>query len=273
MTVTAPARALRVAGAATPWVADLVAGPAVLAPVLHSGRDAVYLDLRGRGVGVLGARAALVPCGVRTTLPQLPPLDAANVLVGGGSVELPGCSVDVVGSFGAEVGGIAEHRVRRAAVRAQELATLSAGALDPVRALLPVEALRGLATGDSSSVRHLLGRGPGLTPLGDDVLSGWLVTAVTTGHEALPPVRDAVAGYAARTTLLSATLLGCAARGEALPQVRDLLHSLDGPPEASERALDRLVAVGGTSGAGLALGCLTALDRACLPPAAGGAPR
>ena len=69
---------------------------------------------------------------------------------------------------------------------------------------------------------RLLGRGPGLTPLGDDVLAGWLATRPRLGRP------DTVLAAAVRrrlgvTTLLSATLLDCALRGEALPQLADWL--------------------------------------------------
>jgi Protein of unknown function (DUF2877) len=263
VTLTAPSPKLRVAGSAPRWVAELLAGPVTAASVVHRGREAVYLDVRGRCVGVLGVRAALVPCGVRTSMPELPAVAPGTaVLVGGRSVELPGCRVEVVGAVDTAVGRLTGDGVRRARARAQGLLALSDDRLDGVRAALPGAALRNLAQGDPSSAQELLGRGPGLTPLGDDVLSGWLVTAAATGDPALARVRDEVSARTARTTLLSATLLACGARGEALPEVRQLLDTLAGDrPETADRALDRLLAVGGTSGAGLALGCLIGLAR------------
>jgi hypothetical protein len=64
----------------------------------------------------------------------------------------------------------------------------------------------------------------------------------------------AVLGAAAEaSTLLSAALLRCAARGQVLPQAAELLRALcGGDPVAS--TLDALLAVGATSGAALALG-------------------
>ena len=38
------------------------------APVLHRGPDAVYVDVAGRCVGVVGTRATAVPCALRTAL-------------------------------------------------------------------------------------------------------------------------------------------------------------------------------------------------------------
>jgi hypothetical protein len=99
---------------------------------------------------------------------------------------------------------------------------------------------------------RLLGRGPGLTPLGDDVLAGWLTTRAALGRP------DHVLSAAVRrrlgvTTLLSATLLDCATRGEALPQLADWLA------EPTDSTTDALLAVGATSGAGLLAGAGLAL--------------
>ena len=41
-------------------------------PLVHRGPDAVYVDVAGRCVGVVGTRATAVPCALRTTLTLLP---------------------------------------------------------------------------------------------------------------------------------------------------------------------------------------------------------
>ncbi len=62
------------------------------------------------------------------------------------------------------------------------------------------------------------------------------------------------------TTLLSATLLDCARRGDVVPEFRRLLVDLTGPDTAGlDDSLTALLRVGHTSGAGLALGTLLAL--------------
>jgi len=109
----------------------------------------------------------------------------------------------------------------------------------------------------ADAVDRLIGRGEGLTPLGDDVLCGWLATqrayAVAT-----PEVDAAVRAGLGRTTLLSATLLDCALEGEVLPELGDWLSAV-GIPELCDRT-DALLAVGASSGAGLMAGALLALD-------------
>ena len=260
---------VRATGSASVRVLGLVAGPRRTAPVLHAGRDAVYLDVEGHCTCLLSARATQVPCGVRTTLDVLPPVAAGDVAsVEHGWVALPGLQVLVAGIVDTTV------PVLDAAVAAQGSGRLSLLAGPPtrsVRELLPADALAALLRSDPAAVPALLGRGPGLTPLGDDVLGGWLATAVATRHPGLEPVRSAVALTAAeRTTTLSATLLACAARGEVVPELRRLLVGLGaGDPTAVEESLDDLVGVGDTSGAGALLGAVTALQVLLTPVRAG----
>lgn len=105
---------------------------------------------------------------------------------------------------------------------------------------------------------RLLGRGPGLTPEGDDVLAGAAV-----GVRALGPAAgldaDAVealasslcpAGAAERTTALSATLLRLAAAGAAPEPVRRLLA----PAGDREAALADLRRLGASTGSAIAAG-------------------
>jgi Protein of unknown function (DUF2877) len=126
---------------------------------------------------------------------------------------------------------------------------LSEGATRPPRAA--VAALLGaLGSGDVAARRRaalaLLGRGPGLTPEGDDLLAGACVVAAAAGDPlALPP------GVRALTTALSATLLELAAAGAAAKPVHALLNL------SSERwgaALRELEGLGASSGRAIALG-------------------
>jgi hypothetical protein len=115
------------------------------------------------------------------------------------------------------------------------------------------------------AVAAMLGRGDGLTPLGDDVLCGWLAAHRALGV-ATPEVDGAVRAGLARTTLLSATLLDCALEGEVLPELGDWLVAVAAAPGAGAvaghawAAARALLAVGATSGAGLMAGALLALE-------------
>ena len=261
MTTTAcPAGTVTTTGSGTDWVSALVAGPRRQATVLHSGPSAVYLDVSGGCLAVLARHAVLVPCGVRTPLPALPgtrPGDAG--FVGGGWVMLPSCAVSVdtvVPAWAPSLTPVA------AAWGSARLGEWVQRRLAGVRAALPGEALQALAAGDPGSVTALLGLGPGLTPLGDDVLCGWLAAAAASQHAAVDGVRREVARQAARrTTTLSATLLTCASRGEAVPQFGALLGSMAATDGVGlERSADQVLRIGDTSGAGLLLGALLALQ-------------
>ena len=131
-----------------------------------------------------------------------------------------------------------------------------------------------------SAAAELIGRGPGLTPSGDDVLAGVLaglrvlasavgdVSSLLASLDAAGP--DLVRQATGRTTDVSLALLDHATRGEVAAPAGDLLQALAAPtpwtagPAATgdlATATDRLLAVGSTSGRDLAIGLLAAADR------------
>jgi hypothetical protein len=107
-----------------------------------------------------------------------------------------------------------------------------------------------------------LGRGPGLTPAGDDLLAG-LLLGLAGSPELRDPLAAAVLRHApARTTWLSAELLRHAAAGYGVPAAVAVTDAMNGhgPADALTRALPPLLAVGHTSGAALARGLLLAAE-------------
>ncbi|MBB3726626.1 DUF2877 domain-containing protein [Nonomuraea dietziae] len=119
-----------------------------------------------------------------------------------------------------------------------------------------------------TAAEQLVGLGPGLTPSGDDVLAGLLVALRHLGSAAKVERAVWLADWLAaavtfdagtRTTPISATLLHCAARGEASPEVSAVLRGITGQ-QALEPALRRLLQLGHTSGADLAQGVRIGLD-------------
>ena len=223
-----------------------MAGPWRPAEVVGHGSHAVYVDVDGDCIGVLARDAVDLPIGLRTTLPRLPGLVAdARVEVGDGAVRL--------GEYVVTVTRLVDPVVPRL------------GPLPPwspgVQLDLPAPALRALADSDADAVLALLGRGDGLTPSGDDVLAGWMVARYAT-ERTLAPVVDVVLAEAPdRTTRLSATLLRRAATGEAIRVCRDLLLAMRSGSGVDD-ARDRLLRVGHTSGAALALGISLGLEDA-----------
>ncbi|MGO1165566.1 MAG: oxamate carbamoyltransferase subunit AllH family protein [Janibacter sp.] len=261
-TVTRP----DVAATASRWVRDLLAGWTGEATVLHSGPDAVYLHVGRDVMAVLSRHAVQVPCGLRTTLATTgrltqdlsPPAPGSLVRIERQRLHFPGADV--------HVGRTVSHSAPMIdTTEAPVMTARLAGSLDPavsrVRAELPDHLLQALATGDRSAVAGLLGRGSGLTPLGDDVLCGWLATMVAASHPCAGPVAEEILALSdQRTTALSATLLRRAARAEVVPEFTHLVRTLahgSGPPGRAVQDLSRL---GHTSGLGLVLGLSLALD-------------
>jgi len=123
----------------------------------------------------------------------------------------------------------------------------------------------GLARADRRAMREgaraLLGRGPGLTPEGDDLLCGVLAALHAFGPAAGVPDR-ALRGLAGalrpdraegRTTSLSATLLGLAVDGHALEPVLGVVRP-EGDASSRGRTLGRLLEIGGSTGRAIAAG-------------------
>jgi hypothetical protein len=253
-----------VAVSAPPRVRDrLRSAPDGTRPVLHTGRHAVYVDLDGWCLGVVGRDAAQVPNALRLASADLAALGGAAepvvARVVGGVLHLDGTPL--------RVGRLVQTRVPRVDLRGAPLTILPTDHPSvPAEVVglagecaLPTGARRPLGPGD---VARLVGRGGGLTPLGDDVLCGWLATHRAAGH-ATPAVDATVGALLGRTTLLSATLLDCALHGEVLPEFAGYLAAVGTPHEPGRAAA--LAAVGHTSGAGLLLGALiarTELDHA-----------
>jgi len=97
---------------------------------------------------------------------------------------------------------------------------------------------------------RLAGRGPGLTPAGDDILCGY-VAGLFLFHDRRAEAMEIALAAAARTTNLSATLLRHAAVGELPEPAHAFLATGDPGP---------LAAFGHSSGACLRLGLELAVD-------------
>lgn len=120
------------------------------------------------------------------------------------------------------------------------------------------------------AARGLAGLGPGLTPSGDDTLGGFsgvlALAGLQTGIAGMVNKRlaETIANAARpRTTLLSATLLAHAARGEIAEQVGELLMALTLPQETDAavlQAAERVLAYGASSGGDTLLGLLLGLQ-------------
>jgi hypothetical protein len=234
-----------VGGAGSTALRALLAGPPVTGAVVHAGRQAVYADLGGAAggvIGVLAQGAVHVPCGVLTALTELPEVAVGDPVVVGDAV--------------LRVGPLTVAVTRLVSFAVPQLTSAPAPVaadLSPARDQLPAEALDLLADGDPAAVPALVGRGDGLTPVGDDVLAGWLVATRAYGRDT-SAIAEAVEAHLPRTTSLSAALLRHAVGGEAIAPFRAVLATADAD------AVDVLLAVGHTSGVGMLLGAHLALS-------------
>ena len=109
------------------------------------------------------------------------------------------------------------------------------------------------------------GAGFGLTPSGDDLLSGYLwglhFRQRICGGDSAADI-EKVYGAAQSANPLSSAFLDCAHEGRFFERLRDLLAALgSGEPERLESSLDGLLAVGETSGADTCVGLMLALER------------
>lgn len=255
--------AVSIPASAPPRVRDLIRrAPDGPVPIVHAGPHAVYVALDGPGgtrcVGVLGREAAQVPCGLRTRIRAFDSWRCASAYVAGGTLHLDHIPLRVGRVVSVQVPSLRRETVpRQTASPATAAATPQAvvvGLVPQGVALATAPPLRAVVVG---LVPQLLGRGPGLTPLGDDVICGWIATHRSAGVPT-PEIDAAVRAGLARTTLLSATLLDCALHGEVLPELGRFLAAVGTDTEVRRAA--ELRAVGATSGAGLLRGARLALE-------------
>lgn len=281
-------------------VAEPVAGPLVYTParrrvtVLAVTPPAIYLvDPCRPGPGVLAlvtADAVRLPNAVvidmrRNHHPFTAILPGEQAIVGRGSIEIPDRLHVQVISRRQSKRTIAPLSVEHLAVGVGNLDQVCAethddwglrGLEDPV--LLEAACAAGNRTRAIAAAGNLIGRGPGLTPSGDDALAGLLVAMRLLG-EAVPEARHAIdvadalgtnvtGPEASRTTALSAALLWCASRGYAAPEAMTVLYGvvLRVPLLPAVR---RLLTVGHSSGAdllwGLLAGCRAVAELAITP--------
>jgi hypothetical protein len=268
--------------AASTGIRDLLVGPTRPVRVLAAFPAAVYLTHAEGTVAVVAADGVHHPNALVVPAPTAErPLATFRVHqrghLGAGGLRVAGREVritrwfDPVPRLPAHTGPAGHLAVaaRVAAARRHLVAatgpvpeTLTAGATAVADALAA-----GDADAAEAAARRSVGLGPGLTPAGDDVLAGLLAAALAfdrafhgAAGSALTDVTrtagDAIARHATdATTAVSAALLVHAARGEVAAPAGAVLRALAGRGDR-RRALDRLLAVGSTSGRDLSVGIL-----------------
>ncbi|TDE00281.1 DUF2877 domain-containing protein [Jiangella asiatica] len=260
----APAVRTPMPGAASTAVASLVGGPRLAGEVVASTRGLLAAVVGGELVSVTGTEAARLPCSVVTVSPPPPARVGAPVTAGGGSIVVDdGVIVTAVRWWRPRPARLPDAWLaagRAVRARRPHLDPVVGAAADRLGTALS-------AAGDlDHAVRGLLGLGPGLTPAGDDVLAGALVTLAALGEAQRLDTAVRAARPFDRTTAVSAGLFAHAARGLAVPELADLVRALGTADADVDGARRALFAVGHTSGAALYLGVLTALSLAGRAP-------
>jgi hypothetical protein len=248
-------------------------GPTRRATVVATTPVATYVTVDDPERAILclaTAEAVRVPCALvlqAKTLPPPPPEGTIGT-VGSGVMTLAGRSFRVARWWRPpRPRGLGAVPPSRLAGAVRWLTGRVADPLDSAGQAAVADLVQALAVGapPAPAVARLLGRGPGLTPTGDDVLAGALVCLNALGAPAAAVLGQAVLAAApSATTTVSAALLRHAARGECVPQLADLLDAVavggaDPAAGALPRTAGALLAVGNCSGAGLLHGVIVAL--------------
>lgn len=251
-----------------------VDGPPGSATVLAAFPTALYLGLTNGGelLPVVAADGLRLPTALTVARPLPEPgwgvQPGQTIRVGRGRVELPGAVVLVVRRWRPAAVPFGDG-VRPWVACAVDAAT--GGSLqwsEPARLLTRmVLSEHGDGTALDVAVARLVGVGVGLTPSGDDVLTGMLLGLRLQGFaDGVRRLWRAIAPCLDMTTSLSAALLTQARDGYAVDAVLRLAQTLvSGSRPEVEHAVRKVLQVGHSSGSdllgGLA-GCLHALEGA-----------
>jgi len=147
---------------------------------------------------------------------------------------------------------------------ADPFADASRAALEARSAALCAALLHADLDAARAGAATMVGLGPGLTPSGDDFLVG-LFAILNVAKSPCHPMRalcgDVVAIARTSTNAISVAALANAARG----RVRESIHALareliDGAPGGLRPALDRVLAIGATSGSDIVAGLVSGLS-------------
>ena len=273
------------AGVASLAVRDLLLGSRRNGKVLAALPHSVYLEFTDavpepRVIAVSPPHAIRLPNAIVTgpweARPAAPPPGPAECWAGGSRVVACGLDIRVVRWWDPSpvFGPLSRARLDHGS---GVLARLHAAAEDApglaghdAPAQLAACCANGDLAGAVEAAEHLVGLGPGLVPSGDSVVSGVLLAlrllggAISGGTRAVwlaNWLSAAVTSDAAqRTTTLAASLLHCAAKGQAAAEVSAVLLGMAGQEPLEPAASRLLAAPQGTDLAwGLVAGCRAAL--------------
>ena len=273
------------AGVASLAVRDLLRGPRRHGRVLAVRPHAVYLEFAGpvpepRVIAISPPDALRLPnaviAGSREILPAIQPETGGQCWAGGSRIVACGLDVRIVRWWDPSpvFGPVSRSRLDHGAGALARLCALPDHAPGLAGHAAPGQLAACCASGDLAgaveAAEQLVGLGPGLVPSGDSMVSGVLLAlrllggAISGGTRAVWLANWLSAAVTSdaeqRTTALAASLLTCAARGQAAAEVSTVLLGMAGQ-EPLEPAASRLLAAaqGADMAWGLVAGCHAAL--------------
>lgn len=257
----------RVPGVASTAIYGAVSAAGTEATVLGTSGHAVWLLIEDRVIVVTTSDSTRLPNGVQLAAGSSSDLfrmvhHGATVEIGHGRIMLEGLAVTITRWW--------DPRPSLAVTSSSKLAEAVAGLPSEVpdidSSALRAALVAGSPGGILLSAKALLGKGPGLTPEGDDYLAGALAAtrllAEVLGRDRTTAM---IAGVSvplakladARTTTFSASLLHSALRGQVAEPAGALLRAFTGRGEVAV-SHRRLQQVGHSSGPALAAGMVLA---------------
>ncbi len=263
-TLSSPA-SVRMPGVASTAIRDVLTEPQTPATVLGTASHAVWLLVDGAVIVASTRDATRLPNGVEIAADSA--ADAFRTVhhgesatVGLGQLLFDGLTIDAVRWWDP-----------RPALRRTSTTELAAAIVGLPTAVPDVESrplsaalLEGSAPATLVAAESLIGRGPGLTPEGDDYLAGALAATRTLGDALGRPDTAVLLGSLAdplkrlaqtRTTTFSAALINHAVDGQVAAPAGSLLRALTGRGDVADSYRD-LTHVGHTSGPALAAGMI-----------------
>jgi hypothetical protein len=272
-------------GVASLAVRDLLRGPHRHGRVLAARPHAVYLEFAGpvpepRVIAISPPDALRLPnaviIGPRDVLPAVSPGSGLECWAGGSRIMACGLDIRIIRWWDPSpvFGPVSRSRLDHGAGALARLCAPPEHGPGLAGHAAPGQLAASCASGDLAgavdAAEQLVGLGPGLVPSGDSMVAGVLLAlrllggAISGGTRAvwlanwLSAAVTSDAGQ--RTTSLAASLLTCAARGQAAGEVSAVLLGMAGQ-EPLEPAASRLLAAaqGPDTAWGLVAGCHAAL--------------
>lgn len=256
---------VRMPGVASTAIRDVLSDSQTRGIVLGTASHAVWLLVDGDVIVASTHDATRLPNGVEIVADTAEDAfqtvhHGAPATVGLGQLLFEGLTIDVVRWW--------DPRPVLRSTSATQLAEAIAGLPATVPDLESQPLLAALSAGSATAIlvaaESLIGRGPGLTPEGDDYLAGALAATRTLGDALgradatamLDAIADPLTERAHfRTTTFSAALIHHAIRGRVAAPAASMLRALTGRGDIADSYED-LTHVGHTSGPALAAGMI-----------------